>query len=97
MWLVSPCCPDFVSICNVWRLFEPVTVTDRDVRQRVGGMSQSVTSTGQNSTYLLQIETKAGSGAERSCSVTTRGSKTVFLLQIKTFVSGGNGDDGPFV
>ena len=31
MWLVSPCCPDFVSICNVWRLFGPVTVTDRDI------------------------------------------------------------------
>lgn len=70
MWLVSPCCPDFVSICNVWRLFGPVTVTDRDGRL---------------------------AAVERSCSVTTRGSKTVFLLQIKTFVSGGNGDDGPFV
>ena len=31
MLLVSLCCPDFVSICNVWRLFGPVTVTDRDI------------------------------------------------------------------
>ena len=31
MWLVPPYSPDFVSICNVWRLFGPVTVTDRDI------------------------------------------------------------------
>lgn len=97
MLLVSLCCPDFVSICNVWRLFGPVTVTDRDGRLAAAERSCSVTGKDQKSFYLLRIETKAGRGAERSCSVTTRGSKTVFLLQIKTFVSGGNGDDGPFV
>lgn len=61
-----------------------------------GFLSRSVTGRGQKPVYLLQIETKAGSGAERSCSVTTRGTKTVFLLQIETFV-GGNGGDGSFV
>lgn len=43
MWLVSPCCPDFVSICNVWRLFGPVTVTDRDERLGAAGLSKTVT------------------------------------------------------
>lgn len=60
MLLVSLCCPDFVSICNVWRQKTGLTVTDRDVWHLVGGMSQSVTSTSPNSTYLLQIETKVG-------------------------------------
>ena len=42
MWLVSPCCPDFVSICNVWRLFEPVTVTDRDIPLMLPGWGCNV-------------------------------------------------------
>ena len=62
-----------------------------------GYLSRSVTSSGRKPVCLLQIETKAGSGAERSCSVTTRGAKTVFLLQIETFFGGGIGGDGSFV
>lgn len=62
---------DFVSICNNKGSFDLVTVTDRDGRLATAKRSRSVTSTGQNSTYLLQIETKVGRGAERSCSVTS--------------------------
>lgn len=32
-----------------------------------------------------------------SRSVTFRDKKPVYLLQVETFVSGGNGDNGPFV
>lgn len=56
MWPVSPCCPDFVSICNVWRLFGPVTVTDRDECLGAAGLSKSVTFRGLENVLLLQIE-----------------------------------------
>lgn len=53
----------FVSVCNVWGPGERLTVTDRDVWHLTGGMSQSVTSTGQKSVFLLQIETFVGGGS----------------------------------
>ena len=62
---------EFVSICNNKGPFGLVAVTDRDRRLAPGESSQSVTSNGQNSTQLLQIETKVGRGAERSRSVTS--------------------------
>ena len=61
---------DFVSICNNKGPFGLVTVTDQDRRLVPAERSQSVTSNGQKPVYMLQIETKVGRGAERSCSVT---------------------------
>lgn len=49
---------EFVSICNNKGPFGLATVTDRDRRLAAAKRSQSVTSNGQNSTQLLQIETK---------------------------------------
>ncbi len=57
MWLVSPCCPDFVSICNVWRQKTGLTVTDRDECLGAAGLSKSVTFRGLENVLLLQIET----------------------------------------
>lgn len=76
---------EFVSICNNKGPFGLVTVTDRDRRLAAAKRSQSVTSNGQNSTQLLQIETKVGRSAEKSRSVTFGRLKTVYLLQIETF------------
>ena len=49
---------EFVSICNNKGPFGLATVTDRDRKLAAAKRSQSVTSRGQNSTQLLQIETK---------------------------------------
>ena len=48
---------EFVSICNNKEPFGLANVTDRDRRLAAAKRSQSVTSSGQNSTQLLQIET----------------------------------------
>ena len=76
---------EFVSICNNKGPFGLVTVTDQDGRLAAAKRSQSVTSNGQNSTQLLQIETKVGRSAEKSRSVTFGRLKTVYLLQIEIF------------
>ena len=55
---------EFVSICNNKGPFGLATVTDRDRRLAAAKRSRSVTSNGQNSTQLLQIETKVGRTTE---------------------------------
>lgn len=55
---------EFVSICNNKGPFGLVTVTDQDRRLAAAKRSRSVTSNGQNSTQLLQIETKVGRTTE---------------------------------
>lgn len=55
---------EFVSICNNKGPFGVATVADRDRRLAAAKRSQSVTSNGQNSTQLLQIETKVGRTTE---------------------------------
>lgn len=49
---------EFVSICNNKGPFGLAAVTDRDRRLAAAKRSRSVTSNGQNSTQLLQIETE---------------------------------------
>lgn len=73
-----------ISICNNNLVNTGLIVTDLDIRNRLIGSSESVTSGPQNGPQMLQIETEESLPDFKSQSVTHRTDYSLLLLQIKT-------------